>query len=343
MRRQPPARIGEADILEHDTRIARSRGRRDGRGRQGAFGVQQGVDAHRRGLPQHALVQHAAQVAQRAEDLGSRHQHDQQRRQRHRALAHPPGPQHQRRRGAECHGEVGQAARQQPRRQHPERVARQREGALGQAGAECPALPERFQGRQALHPVEELLAKSLEGARAGAAGAAVERVHRHRCDQRGDRGDQQHGRDRHVPERHEHRRSRTARRPRSRAAARIARRRSAAARPRRSTDSITPPVRSRREPGRPEALDLLHQFRTQPFLHCAGGAVGRDGARVVEHRAQPDRGHRAAAPARSPPARGHPRTPAPANGRGRRSGQCRRPAPAGRAARRQPGGGEGRR
>ena len=108
MRRPPAAGIGEADVVEHDLRRQRPAA---GRRRSGAGDrrVQQRVDPGRRRLPVQPLVQHAAQVAQRAEDLGPGHQHDQQRLQAHLAVPHPPGAQRQRRGGAQRGAEVGEA------------------------------------------------------------------------------------------------------------------------------------------------------------------------------------------------------------------------------------------
>ena len=67
-------------------------------GRRGDRLVQQRVDAGRRRLAGQALVQHGAQLAQRAEDFRAGHQHDQQRLQAHLAVADPVRAERQRRR-----------------------------------------------------------------------------------------------------------------------------------------------------------------------------------------------------------------------------------------------------
>ncbi len=134
MGRAAGAGIGEADIFKGDagvllhlSRYAGEVGSRcdpgeGGRARRGDFRIQQGVDAGGGGLAVHALVQDGAQVAQRAENLGAGHQHDQQRGQAHFAVLDAPDAEREGGGGAEAAAEIGDAAGHDALRQHPERA-----------------------------------------------------------------------------------------------------------------------------------------------------------------------------------------------------------------------------
>ena len=98
MRGAAAAGIGETDILEGDGRGQRRRSPRAssaGCGGTSGSAAKQRVDAGGGRLPDHALVQHRAQVAQRAEHLGAGHQHDQQRLDAHQPVRHPPDAERQ--------------------------------------------------------------------------------------------------------------------------------------------------------------------------------------------------------------------------------------------------------
>ena len=87
-----PARIGEMDVLESYGRQERPADRRlAGRlfGNQG-FGGEQRINAGGGRLPEHSLMQHRAQIAQRPKYFGARHQHDQQRLDAHQTVRDPP-------------------------------------------------------------------------------------------------------------------------------------------------------------------------------------------------------------------------------------------------------------
>ena len=119
-----PAGIGEPDILERDGRKERPANRRLARrllGNQG-FGGEQRIDAGGGRLPEHPLMQHRAQIAQRAEDLGPGHQHDQQCLDAHHAVRDPPDGEGQGRRGADRHPAIGDAAGHHAHRQDPQRM-----------------------------------------------------------------------------------------------------------------------------------------------------------------------------------------------------------------------------
>ena len=94
------ARIGEMHVGECDARDERrSWSRAAFRQRRG--GLQQGIDADRRRLADNAIVQHGAEIAQGAEYLGARHQHDEQCWQRHQAVGQAVNTERKRRRRAD--------------------------------------------------------------------------------------------------------------------------------------------------------------------------------------------------------------------------------------------------
>ena len=135
MRRAAAAGIGEADVLELDLRRAAPPSARRPR-RTGASlrCLQQRVDAaFAADCPFMPGVQHGAQIAQRAENLGARHQHDQQRLAgsfRRGSTRHAPSA-----RAAAAPIAVPRSVKnrgQQSQRQHPERAVRQRPRALRQ-------------------------------------------------------------------------------------------------------------------------------------------------------------------------------------------------------------------
>ncbi len=199
------AGIGKTDILEGDCRDQRHIRLRRARRlrRHQRLGREQRVDAGGGRLPDHPLMQHHAQIAQRAEYLGAGHQHDQQRLDAHQPVRHPPHRQRQGRRGADRHPAIGDPAGHDPGRQHPQAAVAQLARPLGEPLAEGPALTEGFQRRQSLDAVEKLRAEGFERLLAALAAAALDLDKDGRRDQRHQCRDQHHRRHRHVPERDE--------------------------------------------------------------------------------------------------------------------------------------------
>ena len=155
------ARIAEVDILEGQGR--------DDPGRRGRprghlrCAVQQPVQPLGRRQPDHSLVQHAAQVAHRPENLGAEHQNDQKFGQPHGAVDHPPSAHRQRRRRANRDGAIGDAARQGVAGQHPHGGALQIARLVGQEIGPRPRLAKGFQGRQPLDRIQHLRGESAIG------------------------------------------------------------------------------------------------------------------------------------------------------------------------------------
>ena len=203
------AGIGERDGVEAD--FGGQGGDRCA-GWRGDVGVQQGVDAGRGRLAVHSLMQDAAQVTQRAEDLGSRHQDDEQRLQAHFAVLDAPGAEGEGGGGTHGGAEVGEAAGQHVQGEDPEGAVGERSGLGGEHAAVGSALPEGFQGGQALDGVEELLAERLERGLSHAGGSGGFAVNGGGEDQGEERGGEHDGGDRDVPPGDEQRKSRTARR-----------------------------------------------------------------------------------------------------------------------------------
>jgi hypothetical protein len=193
-----PRGVRERDGIEGDVR-PQPRHPGSAGGRRVAGGIEQRIHPPRRRLPDHALVQHTAQVPQRPEYFGTRHQYNEQCLHRHGAMLNPPGAHRQRRRRPQRRAEVGEEPGQQPQRQDPERAVGQAAGAPGQPLGKGGALAERLQRGQPLQGIEELLAERLERRRPGDRGPLVGVVHHHRQRQRGGCRCQQHGRGRHVP------------------------------------------------------------------------------------------------------------------------------------------------
>src|SRR5713101_457272 len=176
-------------------------------GRRGHFrerldqrlGRQERVDAGGGRLPDHALMQDRAQVAQRAEHLGPGHQHDEERLDRHQPFGNPPHPERQCGGGADRDPGVGDAARHDAGRQDAHRRLRQLPRAQGEPLAIGRALAERLQCRQALDRVEEFRAEALHRLLALLALMVFDAVPGGRRDQRHQRRDQHHRGDRRVP------------------------------------------------------------------------------------------------------------------------------------------------
>ncbi len=303
------AGIGEADIFEADAGVllhfsryaggslpptrsgvgSRCDPGEGGGSRRGDLRVQQGVDAGSGGLAVHALVQDGSQVAQRTENLGAGHEHDQQGGQAHFAVLDAPDAQRQGGGGAEAAAEIGDAAGHDALRQHPERAGGQGAGAFGEAAPVGGALAEGFQGGQALDGVEEFLAEFLHGALALDRGLARAVVGERREQQGEQGGGQHHGGHGQVPERDEQE-------DRQRGA---------------NGDGDLGQVLAEEglqlldaidhgqhdaagalgaEPCGTEGDDLVVEPGAQGFLHAGGGAVGDHGARVIEPGAQQDAG-----------------------------------------------------
>ena len=133
-----PARIGEPDVLEGNGREEQPADRWLARrllGNQG-FGGEQRIDAGRGRLPEHPLMQHRAQIAQRAEHLSSGHQHDQQCLDAHQTVRDPPDGEGQGRRRANRDPAIGDAAGHHAHRQYPQRAVAQ----FPRPGGETPSI-----------------------------------------------------------------------------------------------------------------------------------------------------------------------------------------------------------
>ena len=113
------AEIAEAHRLEGDAGLERARERRRRRVRHRGTAVEDLIDALSRGHADHALVQHGAELAHRAEDLDAKHQDHQQRRQRHRAGVDAERTQRQGRRGAARDRAIGDTAGRHVVAEHP--------------------------------------------------------------------------------------------------------------------------------------------------------------------------------------------------------------------------------
>ncbi len=122
MRVRTTAGIREAHAVEGDIRLEAFDARCSGCCRLRAFCIEQRVNRIRRGLADHSLMQHAAQIAQRPEDFAARHQHDQQRFKRHLSMRHAPGAQRNGCGGAKAHAEIREKTREQAECKHPERA-----------------------------------------------------------------------------------------------------------------------------------------------------------------------------------------------------------------------------
>jgi hypothetical protein len=190
--------IGEGHGLEGDRRLDRRKRRGAGHRRRDR-GPRLQQFQHRDGgrLAQHAPVQHAAQVALRAEHLDAGQQQHEQRFQRHFAARDPHGADRERGRRADRDAAVRQAARRG--RDHVERDRAARE--LGRAGRELgrlgAALAERLQSRQTLQRVQQVGAEPplvLMAHHAAVALGAVQRDRRQQGDQRGREQDERHDR-----------------------------------------------------------------------------------------------------------------------------------------------------
>ncbi|MNI34179.1 hypothetical protein D3C73_881620 [compost metagenome] len=247
------------------------------------------MDADGGRLAQHAAVQDRTQVAQRPEDLGAGHQHDQQCLDAHLARGHAPGAQRQSQRRAQRHAQVADAARQQAYRQHPERVVRQAAGTGRQAPTPGLALAVRLQRGQALHRVQEVFAEGIQRLRACLAGAAVQHVHRHRAEQREQRRHQKHQRGGHVPEcdhgedgKGRGRRNRDLRQVLTEEGLQLLH-----AVHHGQHDAARALIR---EPSRPQGDDAVVQLAAQGLLDLRRGVVGLHGAPMVEQRAQQHHG-----------------------------------------------------
>ncbi len=198
----PPTGISEPDILEGYGREEWSADRRlAGRvlGDQG-FGGEQCIDAGSGRLAEHPLVQHGPQIAQRAEDFRPGHQHDQQSLDAHQAVRDPPDGESQRRRRADRHPAISDAAGHHAHRQDPQRMVAQFPRPNGKPSPIGGALAECLQSRQSLDAVEEFRAEGLQGALPPVAGTALTIREGTRRDQGHERKHQHHHRDRHVPE-----------------------------------------------------------------------------------------------------------------------------------------------
>ena len=156
-----PARIGEMHVVETDGRRERRRGPRAAL-RHRRLRLQQRVDAERRRLPDHAVMQHGTEIAQRAENLGARHQHDEQRLQGHHAVGDTVGAERNRRRGADADADIDDAARDQVGGEHPHRRGRQFTRLAAKHPAVSRALAERLERRQTLDGVEKLGAETFQ-------------------------------------------------------------------------------------------------------------------------------------------------------------------------------------
>ena len=285
-----PAGIGEPDVLESDGREERPADRRlAGRllGDQ-RFGGEQRIDAGSGRLPEHPLMQHRAQIAQRAEDLGSGHQHDQQCLDAHQAVRDPPDGEGQGRRSADRHPAIGDAAGHHAHRQDPQRTVAQAPALWRQADVHRRALTECLQGRQALDAVEKLRAERLQRALAPLAGAALALRESARRDQGHEREDQHHRRDRHVPEGDEDE-------DRQRRQHRDAELRDILAE---KSLQLLDPVDDRQhypagalagKPSRAQRRDLVVEPAAQILLHSGRGAVGDHRAMMIDEAAQDDR------------------------------------------------------
>ena len=239
------AGIGEAHVLEGDGRRQRLVERRRQRVGDRRLVVEDLVDALRGRQPDHALVQHGAQLAHRPEDLDAQHQDDQQRGERHRAGLDAIRAVDQRRRRAAGDRGVGDAARQRVGAQHPHGAAEQIARLdLELVGARL-ALAERLERREALDRIEELGGEARIGALAGPELRDVELVPQRRREQRHQREAQHHQRDRQVDEGDDHEDQQRRQAARSGTAAGTGRNRSRAARRRRSSTGSAPPERWR--------------------------------------------------------------------------------------------------
>ena len=235
----------------------------------------------RRRLPDHAVVQHGAEIAQRAENLGARHQHDEQRLQRHHAVGHTVDAERKRRRGADADADIDDAARDQIGRQHPHRRGGEFARLAGQHAAVSRALAERLERRQTLDGVEKFGAETFQRGAVRDADFAIEPAEDRRQHQTNQREAQHQRRDRHVPPgddgEHGERRERRDGELRHVLAEKALQLLDAV--DHRQHDAAGALAG---EPGRPEFGDLVVELEPQHLLHARRGAVRHHGALVFE-------------------------------------------------------------
>ena len=197
VRGPPSAGVGEGHVLERHRGRERAVERdRRGRGLDLRTGIEHREDVVRRRRSQHPGVQQRAQIALGAEHLDAHHQDHEQHVEAHLALGDPPCPVPEHRRAPHRDAGVGEAAGQGVGGEHPHRAPEHLVRALRQQPAARGALPERLEGGEPLHRVEELGRESavrLRPARAAAGVPALEEPrreqgeHRESEHQRGDR------------------------------------------------------------------------------------------------------------------------------------------------------------
>ncbi len=132
-----------------------------GEHRHGRF--EQCVDADGGGLPDEAVVKDGAEIAQRPENLGSGHQHDQESLDRHRPLRGACDAERERARGADRDAEIDDAARRKISAQDPQRRLVEHLRLVGEHAPVSFALAESFEGCETLDRVEKFRAKGLVG------------------------------------------------------------------------------------------------------------------------------------------------------------------------------------
>ena len=279
------AGIAEAHAFEREARRERLRQRRRRRVLDQRPAVENLVEALRRRHADHALVQHRAQLAHRAEDLDAQHQDDEQRRQLHRAGLDPERAE--RERGGRAAGDraVGDAARQHVGRQHPHGALEQALGLAVQVVAARLALVERLQRREALDRIEELGGEGRVGLLAIQRARDVELVPQRRREQ-GDQREHQHDRrDRQVDEgdgrEDQDRRQQGDQELRQELAEIGLELLDPVDQRQRERAGALAPDRARAERG-----DLLVDDAAQRHLHPRGGLVRDHGAPMLEHAAQ---------------------------------------------------------
>ena len=192
------ARIGKRHSVEGHPGVGRLGARRAVVHRERR--VENGEDTPGGGEPEHSLVKQDAQLPQRSEDLDPEHQDDQQGRQRHRAVAHTPGPEGEGDRGAHRDAGIGDAARERIAAENPHRAPEELVGPLLELSGARAALAEGLERREPLHRIEEVGAEGPVVAIAREAGLTIATVPERGRQQHAERGHQQHERHRQIHE-----------------------------------------------------------------------------------------------------------------------------------------------
>jgi hypothetical protein len=199
----PGAWIVEADVLERDRRREWDIELPGWRVRHHGRCIEDAIEALGRRQPEHALMQHTAQLAHRSKNLYPEHQDHEQRGQRHAAGFHPQRAERERRSGAAGDRRISDAAGEHIGAEHPHGPAKHLARLVCQARGARRALAERLEGGEPLDRIEEFRRERRIGLLAGARDRGVEAMPRSRRQQCDEREGKHHSRHRQIDHRHD--------------------------------------------------------------------------------------------------------------------------------------------